>query len=138
MLQWCKLMPANSQHRIAASGFTLIEVVVALGIFGLGVLALLHVQTENLKASAEIRDRVVADIIAENILVESSVEVDAASARSGSGELRMAGQVWNWTREFSGTANPTINRVDISVSRGSDRVTLSTMIAFKGGNNAPK
>lgn len=130
--RWYGLMSVSGCNQEPARGFTLIEVVVALGIFGLGVLALIHIQTESVRASAEIRDRIVADIIAENILVESHIESDVASSRSGSGEVQMVGQTWKWTREFSGTANPTINRVDVAVARSPDDMTFSVMTAFKG------
>lgn len=125
-------MQTERQDYSMVRGFTLIEVVVALGIFGLGVLALIHVQTENLIASSEIRDRVVADIIAENILVETYIEPAGTLSRFGGGNIRMIDQGWIWTREFTMTANPAITRLDVSVIREPDGTTLSTLTGFRG------
>lgn len=114
-----------------SDGFTLIEVIVALGIFGLAVLALIHAQTENLTASAEVRDRVIADIVAENQLVESFLAGDGRGFGPDVGEIYMAGQNWSWTRQVSGTENPLIARIEVTVKRNLDDQTLSSIVAFR-------
>lgn len=125
-------MQVRGQTSSRTAGFTLIEVVVALGIFSVGVLALIHAQTENLTASGEVRDRVIADIVAENQLVESYLNTDVAGLRSDAGEINMVGRNWFWTRQVSSTDNPLIARIEINVKRNPDDQTLSSIVAFRG------
>ena len=53
------------------SGFTLIEVLVALSVFSLAVMALLNVQGQNTRTAGLVATRVVAGVVAENRAVEA-------------------------------------------------------------------
>ena len=53
------------------AGFTLIEMIVALAVLSLGLVALLNVTGENVRAAGTIRETMVGQIVAENHLVEA-------------------------------------------------------------------
>jgi general secretion pathway protein I len=101
------------RHR--AGGFSLIEMLVALAIFGLAVLGLLNLAGESTRTAVAIEERVLAGVVADNLAVEAmTAGADGiADARGGS---EVAGDlVWRWTRTLSPTDNPEILRVDITV-----------------------
>ena len=49
-----------------AGGFSLIEMLVALAVFSLAVIALLHLAGQNTRAASVIEERVLAGVVADN------------------------------------------------------------------------
>lgn len=113
-------------------GFTLIEVLVALGIFGIAALSLIHIQSESVRASIALRDRTLATVIAENVLVERfGSNLESYQGRS-TGIVEMAGESWTWSLDVAPTANPVIQRIDVEVSTQGDPTILSSVSSFRG------
>ena len=117
------------------AGFTLIEMIVALAVLSLGLVALLNVTGENVRAAGTIRETVVGQIVAENHLVEAMLAEDALEAGTTTGEEGMAGRRWTWRRTVSPTANAGMQRIEVSVHPAEDaddgRVD-ATLTAFRG------
>lgn len=113
-------------------GFTLVEVLVALSVLSIAVVALIKVQGESAAAASAARARLLAQIVAENQMVEVVSAVEAPVAGTTTGEARLAGQVWSWTQEVAETGDRDITRIDIAV-RGADGATvLAALAGFKG------
>ncbi|GAB3345118.1 type II secretion system minor pseudopilin GspI [Marilutibacter aestuarii] len=107
-------------------GFSLIEVLVAMAIFGLAVLALLNLAGESTRNAGWMRERILAGVVADNRAVEASLadraELDAMMA-VGDGVEEAGGQEWRWTRRFEATQVPGVMRVDVTVmAPDSDRI----------------
>ncbi|MDX1580712.1 MAG: type II secretion system minor pseudopilin GspI, partial [Alphaproteobacteria bacterium] len=56
---------------VTQKGFTLIEMLVALGVFSIAVIALLNVQSQSVRTLSEIELRAFAHIVADNRMVET-------------------------------------------------------------------
>jgi general secretion pathway protein I len=115
-----------------ARGFTLVEVLVALSVLSIAVVALVKVQGESAATASATRARLLAQIVAENRLVESIAAPAALDAGTTTGEVPLAGQVWTWTQDVAETGDRDITRIDISVRGASDDTVLATLAGFKG------
>jgi general secretion pathway protein I len=109
------------------AGFTLIEMLVALAVFGLAALALLNLAGENTRSAARVETRTVAGIVAENLAVQTLVDVDPPAMGETRGETAMAGRTWTWTRVVNGTDDPDILSIRITVAEGGEQVSDVTL-----------
>lgn len=96
------------------AGFTLIEMLVALAVFGLAAMALLNLAGENTRSAARVETRTLGGLVAENLAVEAMVTPTLADGET-SGEVSLARQAWRWTRTVASTDDPELQRVHISV-----------------------
>ena len=123
----------HSQYGCAhARGFTLIEVLVALALIALSALAMMRITQEGVVATGAVRERVLAEIVAENKLIETAVAPLMPDIGVTTGRSDVAGQTWVWTQTVSATGDDDILRIDIAVKAtdaGSDVAFLS---AFRG------
>jgi general secretion pathway protein I len=101
-------------------GFTLIEVVVAMAIIALGMMAVFRVVQDTVNNATYLRDRSFATWIADNRLVEMRLATALPSVDITSGEVEFANQNWRWTATVSQTPVDNLRRIDVRVRRASD------------------
>ena len=80
-------------------GFTLIEVVVALAIVAIGMLAVFKTIGDTVNNVDELRDRSLAEWIADNRITEIRISRRDALRRRDRGEVDYAGRKWHWRHE---------------------------------------
>lgn len=97
-------------------GFTLIEVLVALVIVGVGMGALLATLTSAADSSIYLRDKTFAEWIALNRISELRLAAKAPAKGKSAGELDFAGRHWKYEQEVVETDIPGILRIDVSVA----------------------
>jgi general secretion pathway protein I len=95
-------------------GFTLIELLVALAVFSLAALALLNLSGENTRSAARVETRTLGGIVAENRAVETMIAPSIVEGTTN-GQTPLAGRPWRWTQTVTGTAEPDLLRVHITV-----------------------
>jgi general secretion pathway protein I len=120
-------------RRPESRGFTLIEVVVALAILGIGMLAVFKTIGDTVHNVDELRDRSFAEWIADNRITEVRVSGEMPSVEETAGEVEFAGRQWHWLSKVSQTQVQGLRRIDVSVRRDDDPenssiVTLSGFI----------
>ena len=127
-----------SAHR-GPSGFTLIEVLAALVIVGLGMLGVIQAVIQSVNSGTYLREKTLAHWIAMNLLTERRLQTAPPEIGSSSDELQYAGQRWRWTVRVSETAVETMRRFDVSVGLADapEDATLATAIGFYGTAIAP-
>ena len=101
--------------RFAENGFTLIEILVALAVFSLAALALLRLEGATLANTAALEDKVIGQIVARNLAVETLTDPVAPSLGVVQGVEVNAGRRWRWTRRTSQQAEARLQRIDIAV-----------------------
>ncbi|HVR82644.1 MAG TPA: type II secretion system minor pseudopilin GspI [Luteimonas sp.] len=97
------------------AGFTLIEVLVALAIVSIALLAALRAAGQGTTNVDELRARLLAGWVAENLLAEQGARGDWPSLGIQRGTQREGGIEFTWREEVIATPNARFRRVDIRV-----------------------
>jgi len=105
-------------RRAAVRGFTLLEVMVALAILALALMAALRAGAAATQNSGEIRQRQLADWVALDRLEEHRARRDWLPIGSTSGETMQGNQRFRWEEKVGGTPNAQFRRIDIRVLAG--------------------
>ena len=132
---------AVTKALVAARGFTLVEVMVALVVVALAIPALLFTLNQQIDGTAYLRDRTLAQIVASNRLTELRLALRRGrSSLRGSlaGSEAMAGRDWFWRAQSAPTAVPNFSRLEIQVrARQEDSAPpLYTLVAFVNSDGA--
>jgi general secretion pathway protein I len=97
-------------------GFTLVEVLVALAIVSIALLAALRAAGQGTNAAGELRLRLFASWVAEDRLAEHRARGDWLALGIGRGVQSQGGVEFAWREEVIATPNPAFRRVDVFVS----------------------
>ncbi len=97
-------------------GFTLLEVLVALVIIGLGMIAVFTQMNQSLTATAMMRDKTLAYWIGSDRITELRVSGKFPNIGERSDDLDMAGASWRYTIRVSETSVDEFRRVDVDVA----------------------
>ncbi|HBA7447921.1 TPA: type II secretion system minor pseudopilin GspI [Escherichia coli] len=101
-------------------GFTLLEVMIALVIFSLAVMAVLQIASGTLSNQQVLEEKTVAGWVAENQTALLYLMTHEQRAIRHQGESDMAGSHWYWKTIPLKTDNALLQVVDIEVSRHED------------------
>ncbi len=110
------------------TGFSLLEVLIALAVFGLAAMALLNLMGENTRSAARVEARTWAGVVADNLAVEATL-APALAEGTANGAVRLVGRDWRWTRTVAATEVGGIQRVEIRVS--GDEGQVADRIVFR-------
>ncbi len=97
------------------SGFTLLEVLVALAILAIALITGLKAISQNVNNASYLRDKTLAQWVAQNQLNELRLSGQWPPAEA-SGTAQMAGHEWNWRMSVEEVAVDDLRRVNIMVS----------------------
>ena len=111
-------------------GFSLIEMVVALGVFSLAALALLNLMGEGVRSAVRAETRALGAVVAENVAVEAVVARDPPSQGPQDGQAQLAGRDWSIWAGRPARQCPGILRIDVSVSDGGEHA--ADLAVFRG------
>lgn len=104
-----------SRNRQNQSGFTLLEMMIALAVFALAALALIRLMSFTLLQTTTLDDRLVQELVAQNIAAEILTDPLPPSLGSEEGESENAGRQFIWTRDVSVEAEGLLLRIVITV-----------------------
>ena len=97
------------------TGFTLVEVLVALAIVSIALLAALRAAGQGTNNVGELRSRLLAGWVAENLLAEHRAREDWLQLGIQRGTARQGGLDFAWREEVTAMPNPAFRRVDVFV-----------------------
>jgi general secretion pathway protein I len=123
----------------ARRGFTLVEVLVALVVVSLGMLAVIQAVTQTAGNSAYMRDKTIAHWVAMNLVTQTRLQAQAPKIDKSSDEVEMAGRKWRWTMEVTQTPVDSVRRIDIKVRTldAPEDSSLASVTGFYGQAIAP-
>ena len=107
-------------RRARANGFTLIEVMVALVVVALGMMAVHKVLNDYAFASSYVEQKTLASWIATNKLTELAIAPTWPALGDSDEDVEFARQEWRCEIVVSETAVTNLRRVDVSVRLQSD------------------
>ena len=114
-----------------SAGFTLVEVLVALAVVSIALLAALRAAGQATTTAGELRTRLFAGWVAQNRLAEHRARGDWLPLGIQRGEANEGGATFAWREEVIATPNPTFRRLDIFISLApGDERTLAHLAGF--------
>lgn len=120
-------MRARRSH----AGFSLLEMLVALAVMALVVLALLNLAGESTRTAVLVEERVLAGIVAENRAVEAATTPLRLLAQAGEGGEHLGDRDWRWTRTLTPTDEGAIVRIDIAVHPADSERIAAEAVLFR-------
>jgi general secretion pathway protein I len=112
-----------------AAGFTLLEVMVALAIAALALLALFGAAGATNRATLELRTRTLGHMVASNAITELRLGRSWLEPGQIDGDAELGGQRWRWRATVSPTEDAAIRRLDVTV-RDADQQVAAAMTGF--------
>lgn len=107
---------SRQNHSNRDAGFTLIEVMVALVIVALGMMAVDTQLNSYAANSVYLEDKTLASWIATNQLTELSIAPTWPAVGDQEDDVEFAGRMWHYRIEISETQVPNLRRADIDVA----------------------
>ncbi|MDR2017152.1 MAG: type II secretion system minor pseudopilin GspI [Burkholderiales bacterium] len=101
--------------RPTLSGFTLIEILVALAIVAVALAAGLRALNQSADNANQLKLRTLALWVAENRLAEAQLLLELPPIGISHGQVSQAGIVFAWQQTVSTTPNPAWHKIDIRV-----------------------
>ncbi|GAB5487341.1 MAG: type II secretion system minor pseudopilin GspI [Parasphingorhabdus sp.] len=119
--------------RKGETGFTLIEMLVALAVFSLAALALIRLQAYTTRNAAELETRVVAQSVVRNRAVEILSDPRPPALGQSRGQVENGGLTWNWTQDAKLTEDQRFVQVDIMANESISGAPASLTILRPAG-----
>lgn len=116
-------------------GFTLLEVMVALAIVSIGLIAVFNSIIQMAHSTSTLRERALADWIAMNTISEIRISRDFPDVGRLDGSTEFAGREWRWEATVSETGISDLRRIDMAVAYEDvpeDAITIMTGFVSRG------
>lgn len=130
-------MNKRLSDRRRCGGFTLLEVMVALGIAALSLTAVTAAMSQMVDAANSMKERTYASWIAQNKIAELRLANVVPDVSEDSGEIEYAGLEWTWRSTISETGVENLYRVDVAVSFADSDAIIRTVTGFIGEPGIP-
>lgn len=115
----------------SARGFSLLEMLVALAIVSIGLIAALRASGVGTEGVGEYRNRMLALWLTQNIVSERTARQEWPNPEVVSNEEEFAGRRFVVRQEVKTTPNPQFRRLDVSVSASEEPArTLHRSVSF--------
>ncbi|MCI5048485.1 MAG: type II secretion system minor pseudopilin GspI [Aquisalinus sp.] len=124
----------NRQYRGGRQkGFTLTETLIAMFILSTAIVALLALFAQSVRTTADVEQRLLASIVADNVMTETLAPFTLSPNLSQQGQAELGGQVWRWQRDLTETSAAGMFRVTITVRPEQSDQVISSLTAFREG-----
>lgn len=106
--------------RDRATGFTLVEVLVAVAVLGIAMAAVISAMARQADNAGYLKQKTVALWVAHNRLADLQLQKEPPSTGRSNGEVEMGGAEWRWEAVVANTEDDRLRRADITVRRAGD------------------
>lgn len=111
------------------NGFTLFETLIALAIIAIALTAVMRASASSAEGAYELRQRQLADWVAQNRMAELTAFQQWQAIGKFSGREEQAGEWFSWEENIASTPNPLFQKVVIKVY-GKDSRMLRQMTGY--------
>lgn len=121
----------RGHRRGRRGGFTLIEVLIALAVVAIALLALLGVASESVRVTGELRRRTLADWVAWNLIEEARYATKPPVLGWTSGTTTMGPERWRWRMHAGRSVLPGLYKIRVETAPADrPRDTLASLTAL--------
>src|SRR5262249_64177 len=114
----------------ARSGFTLVEILVALAVLAIALSAAAHAIGAAVDTAGALRERTLARWVAEDKLAELELRGEWPALDTREGDAEMGGRKFHWVQEAGVTPVAKMRRVEMSVMLPGSKVPLAHLTGF--------
>lgn len=119
-------------------GFTLLEVLIALVVLALALVALSRTTSYSVVTFGELRERTLAGWVAANVLTETRVQEPFPALGRRDGKVKFAARDWRWELVVQPTDEPAIRRLDVRVFAANEpAIAIAQLTGFSGTDLQP-
>lgn len=111
-------MPRRARPSCRDSGFSLLEMLVALAVFSIAALALIKLQGASLMQTAELDSRLYSEITVRNLAVEALTDPNPPALGETQGTISNAGRDFAWRRTATALEGANCSRSIWRCARG--------------------
>jgi general secretion pathway protein I len=101
-------------------GFTLLEVLVALLVLSVALVAVVRTASLEVRALAQVQEATLGQWVASNAIAELRLRGGEPALGETTGSAEMGGRRWRWRMQVIATDDNRIRRVDVDVMREDD------------------
>lgn len=112
-------------------GFSLLELLVAIAILSIAVIPMLSTQSSALKNTADLNDRALAQIVAENALTELRLSEATPVAGIKFGNEKQANVSFDWQADIRNLPGQPLTTIIINVSKSSGSNSIYQITGFR-------
>lgn len=121
------------RRRRTDDAFTLIEVLIALAVIAIGLLAVLAVAARSGQVAANLQNHAFAQWIAQNRLTELRLSPKWPAVGESDDDVTFADRKWHWHVTVANTADPDLRRATVEVALAdSPHDPITQLIGFIG------
>lgn len=121
----------NKSRDQRQAGFTLIEILAALGIVAVGISAITQLATQSIRGTTRVEERVLSNWVAANRMAQFRLD-SRVTLPTGGGEnkqVKMGGREWIINEVIAPTETPGTVRVEVKVYTEEDTTTPAATLA---------
>lgn len=111
-------------------GFTLLEVLIALVVVSLALLALTRTAGGQVQNFEALRERTLASWVAANVLAETRLSTPMPALGKRDGRSRLANRDWRWQLEVHATDDTGMRRLEVRVYAGDATEASASLTGF--------
>jgi general secretion pathway protein I len=131
-----KKMISNRSIKFRSTGFTLIEVLVALAVIAIALGAILSTSGSQASQATYLKQKTIAHWIAMNEITNLQIKKEWPSTGTSTGTAKMVGREWFWQRVVLKTEDKNARQVEYKVYLDEKhKKSLTRLIGFVGNNN---
>jgi general secretion pathway protein I len=98
------------------SGFTLLELLVAMAIFATAGMAIMQASSAHIRSLSQLDDLTIASYVANNQMQLAMLDPAWPGKEKSQGEIDMANRSWVWRQQVSKLTDDDLRLIQISVS----------------------
>lgn len=118
------------RSRTGTSGFTLVEILVALAVLAIALTATAHALGSAIDTTSALRERTLARWVAEDRLTELELKSEWPALDTKEGDATMGGRKFHWVQETGVTPVTRLRRIEVSVMLPGAKVPLARLTGF--------